>query len=59
MITTLTPIIVAIVVCLMFKETRWLAVVLISLLSYFFTIPFLVLATAGGLGFCYWKFYRG
>lgn len=58
MISTLTPIIVATVVSFCFKETRWLGIVSLAVISYFYPIVFVVAGIAGGCAYITWKWSR-
>jgi hypothetical protein len=57
MITTLTPIVVAIAVSLIFKSTRWIGIVGMAVMSYFLPIPVLTVGVFGGIAFCYYKYW--
>jgi hypothetical protein len=56
MITKLVPIMVAIGLCFMFKNTRWVGIVAIAATSYFYPVPFLVIGSMSGIGYGIYKY---
>ena len=55
MIEKLIPVAVAVGLCFMFKSTRWVGIVAIAATSYFYPMPFLVIGSLAGIGYCvYW-----
>jgi len=55
-IETIVPIIAITAVSMMFKETRWLGVVAIGAISYFYPVMFLVTAVLAVAGYFCWRF---
>jgi hypothetical protein len=54
MLTKLVPIVVAIVLSFYFKNTRWVGIIGVAVISYFYPVPFLVMGSASGIAFgCY------
>jgi len=59
MIEKMVPIAVAIGVCFMFKNTRWVGIVAIAATSYFYPGPFLVLGTIAGISYGVYRWRQG
>ena len=59
MIEKLVPIAVAVGLCFMFKNTRWVGIVAIAATSYFYPMPFLVTGSMTGVVYgIYWYLHR-
>ena len=54
-ITTLTPIIVGTGLSFCFKNTRPFGILGVAILSYFYPVLLLILATVGGAGYLWWR----
>ena len=59
MIEKLVPIAVAVGLCFMFKNTRWVGIVAIAATSYFYPVPFLVIGTIAGISYGVYRWRRG
>ena len=59
MIAKLVPIAVAIGLCFMFKNTRWVGIVAIAATSYFYPIPFLVTGSMTGVVYGIFRYMNG
>jgi hypothetical protein len=59
MITKLVPIAVAVALCFMFKNTRWVGIVAIAATSYFYPVPFLVIGSMAGIGYGVFRCSQG
>ena len=53
--TSAIPIIAIATTSMIFKETRWLGVVSIAALSYFFPLLFVVAVGVAGAGYLFWR----
>ena len=54
-IKTLIPIIAITATSMAFKETRWLGIVALAAISYFYPMLFAVAGTIGGAGYLYYR----
>jgi hypothetical protein len=59
MITKLVPVMVAIGLCFMFKNTRWVGIVAIAATSYFYPGPFLVIGSMAGVVYGIHRYRQG
>ena len=59
MIAKLVPVVVAIGLCFMFKNTRWVGIVAIAATSYFYPVPFLVIGTIAVIGYGVYRWRQG
>jgi hypothetical protein len=59
MIEKLVPIAVAVGLCFMFKNTRWVGIVAIAATSFFYPMPFLVIGSMAGIGFGIYRCSQG
>lgn len=59
MLTKLVPIAVAVGLCFMFKNTRWVGIVAIAATSYFYPMPFLVISSMAGIGYGIYRYRQG
>ena len=59
MIEKLVPIAVAVSLCFMWKNTRWIGIVAIAVTSYFYPVPFVVIGSMVGVGYGIHRWRRG
>jgi hypothetical protein len=58
MLTKLVPIIVAIVLSFYFKNTRWVGIIGVAVISYFYPVAFLVTGSLAGTVYGIYRFMR-
>ena len=56
MLTKLVPIAVAIALCFMFKNTRWVGILAVASTSYFYPMPFMVIGSMTGIGYGIYRY---